>query len=824
MAGHPPVITMLIPDRIAWSPLSYLLRVPTSLGLFFPFCLFLVIFKPQCSSSPAHIDDGFIQTKLTDDYTVDEEFPPLGVQPKDKRSADSYGYPFRHLHAESHGSSIRTGTPTLPPGLPLPHAHPAAAFLPDSLNPSSPSSSISVRTQGVTPVVPRLGTPAQKLQENISRRATPEVKGTPEPGPSSERVKNASEISLGSPKPKAASKNRGQAKAESPAVTDNKDSSATAATSTDAAEQKDRASSGKPKPIKLSLAAVQSQEAAPPQKTETPSQSAPGGPASSVGSRPNTPLTGISRASDSSGPRQPRVLRVVDTPKAETPPPASSTQSVSSAPAAKGRSRRPSVSSLSRPATPGDVGSDYDPYTSASVSRANSPPPSRVGSAPVRTMTKSQAKKERRLKAKQAEAKKEEEAAAAAPPEEPVQAPIIGRKRKTKKTPSSSAEQSANAEANKTSDKADNDKAEKAEAGKKGKAKDKNAKEAKPNNDEKASDDNADKKPAEAWRSNNTVEQMIADSQATGTPIKDLFLERTSSLQVLLAQLHRSGALDLNSHPLFNPPNLNQRSDMKCSSDDYDVLRRPIELTEEHRKQLRRGEPVRINADSTHLKSRCLITPSGCVLRHLSPEEEERYLALEKSLASATDSLQEYPAMSITEPDITNRGGGLEALFATPEKFNIRWVDDASQSGLISGTSNTAVSTAEQSTYQTASAPPNVLSAMEADSTRSHNWAIANTAELVNATAASVRSFAAATAKHMLGASVAMGDIQDIEDLLSMSDEELRTFIDKLQKELETSRKEVDAIDKKLMALVKRNKKLAQQALATTVEVGGTAS
>jgi CCR4-NOT transcription complex subunit 4 len=52
-----------------------------------------------------------------------------------------------------------------------------------------------------------------------------------------------------------------------------------------------------------------------------------------------------------------------------------------------------------------------------------------------------------------------------------------------------------------------------------------------------------------------------------------------------------------------------------------------------------------------------------------------------------------------------------------------------------------------------------------------------------------------------------------------MTDEELRSFALKSQKDLEGSRKELDAIDKKLAALFKRNKKLAQQALATTVEV-----
>lgn len=579
----------------------------------------------------------------------------------------------------------------------------------------------------------------------------------------------------------------------------------------------------KPEPMKLDLlAAIAPPPEASPSKAEPSVQSAHGqAPSSALGSRPNTPMTGTSRLSDSSAPRQHRVLRVVDTPKTETPPPPiSANQSVSSNQAtAKARSRRPSISSNSRPETPGDGGSEVDQYTSALVSRANSPPASsRIGSAPVRSITKSQAKKERRQKAKEAEAKKLETTSALA--EEPVIAPIVGRKRKTKKAPASSNAGPSNAAAETTADAAKTNEVpekgvdEKADTSKKAKTKDKQVKEYKPGPAEEK--DSADMKPAEeAWRSNNTVEQMLKDAESSENSVKELFSERTHPLQTLLSQLHKSGALDLNSHPLFNPANLSQRFDMKCLAEDYETLKHPIELTEEDRKTLLRGEPIRINADSNMLKDRCLISPRGCVLHHLSPEEEERYLALEKSIAWTVDSFQEYPAAPITEPDTTNRGGGLDALFATPENFNICWVDDAS-AGLAAG-SPTASFTAPENPLP--GNPPNVLSAMEADSTRTHNWAIANTAELVNATAASVRSFAAATAKHMLGAAgVVMGNIPDLDDVVGMTDEELRSFAVKSQKELETSRKELDSIDKKLNALVKRNKKLAQQALATTVE------
>ncbi|KAI9046180.1 CCR4-NOT core ubiquitin-protein ligase subunit MOT2 [Aspergillus affinis] len=747
---------------------------------------------------------------------VDEEFPPLGAASKDKRAVDSFGFLVRsHIQSDSQ-SSARAGTPTLPPGLPLPHSHPASALFQSPLNPSSPTSSVSVLPPGLNIPLSRLGTPSQGLQDSAFRAASPDLKDTPEVAPPSHRTKNVSEISLGSPVPKSASKARSQAKDDMAVSNDRKGGKKAEGSIQDKGPSK-----AKPMKLDLPLHTSHSQEASPSKvefSNQTSSSQVPV-PMSAIGSRPNTPLTAASRLSESSAPRQPRVLRVVDTPKAETPPPVSATLPHSSQPiVTKTRSRRPSVSSISRPDTPGDLESEADLYTSASVSRANSPPASsRIGSAPVRSMTKSQVKKERRQKAKEAEAKKHEEASAQAA--EPVQAPIIGRKRKTKKAPTTQTETPSPAPENTTEAAkpvvpSGNDSLEKVNQ----KIEPKKSKSKEKPRDQKPAPVEVKEPPApkiEAWRSNNTVEQLIKDSEASGVPIKDLFAERTLPLPVLLAELHKSGKLDLNTHPLFNPPNLSQRVDMKCHGNDYDILKHPFELTEEHRKALLRGEPVRLNGDFSELKYRCLITPRGCVLRHLSREEEDRYLELERNSAPDSDPFQEYPAELITEPDITNRSGGLDALFATPENFNICWVDETS-AGLTSASPTAGLSVPESSLISSAPAPPNVLSAMEADSTRSHNWAIANTAELVNATATSVRSFAAATAKHMLGAAgVVVGSLPDLDDVVGMTDEELRAFAVKSQKELETSRKEFDSIDKKLNALVKRNKKLAQQALAS---------
>lgn len=606
----------------------------------------------------------------------------------------------------------------------------------------------------------------------------------------SNRVKDASQISFGSPVQKSASKPRTQRKSEFNIGADFKDSPAKA---THQSQPSSATTKGSPldfgSPLPLSV------------KTE---QVPPPGSVSVIGSRPDTPQTVTSRLSDSPATRQPRILRVVETPKPETPP-IVTTPSVpaSVAGGTKSRSRRQSISSTSIPDTPADMGWEADYYPSTSASRANSPPAStRIGSAPVRSMTKSQVKKERKQKAKEAEAKKVDIAPVN---EEPVQAPIMGRKRKTKKAPTATVS-TADAPAASAPQKASPVKPAsvspvKAEPKVDTTTKKVKAKEIKPVREPTpppVEEPPVQKEiPVEPWRSNNTVGQLVKDSEALGRAIKDLFVERTKPLHELLAEMHKSGELDLNKSSLFNPSNLSQRTDMKCTAEDYDYLQCPNELTEEDRKTLLRGEPVRIGDD--FLKTRCLITPRGCVLRHLEPEEEERYLELEKNMAGISDPF-------MIGDDASNPSGGLEALFANPEKFNICWVDDMPTR--LGATSPSSSLEAAESVI-----PPNVLSAMEADSTRNHDWAVANSAEFLNTTPAAVRSFAAVTAQHMLGNPGMVGTNPTLDDVAGLTNEELKDLSGRSQKDLELTRKEMDSLDKKFAALLRRNKKLQQQAL-----------
>lgn len=149
-------------------------------------------------------------------------------------------------------------------------------------------------------------------------------------------------------------------------------------------------------------------------------------------SQPSTPATAASQASASSTtrPNQVRASRVPPPPKAETRP---ASPALAPTTTSKQPSRRPSITSIDRPGTPASEKFwDNMSFASTTLSRANSPPPSKVGSAPVRQITKNQQKKERQARAKHAEeASKAEELPTKV--EEPMQAPVIGRKKKAKK-------------------------------------------------------------------------------------------------------------------------------------------------------------------------------------------------------------------------------------------------------------------------------------------------------------------------------------------------------------------------------------------------------
>lgn len=157
-------------------------------------------------------------------------------------------------------------------------------------------------------------------------------------------------------------------------------------------------------------------------------------PPSTLPSAISTPTLSTATVSSPLARAAPKTLRLVQTPKTETPP--------AIPPAALATIRAAGIGgSHNRPATPAtDLNSETASIISASVSasRTSSPPPtSRIGAAAVRTTTKSQQRKERKEASKKAVA----DIAETKPVEAEVEiAPILGRKKKQKKEKKATAQ------------------------------------------------------------------------------------------------------------------------------------------------------------------------------------------------------------------------------------------------------------------------------------------------------------------------------------------------------------------------------------------------
>ncbi|OTA00815.1 CCR4-NOT core complex subunit Not4 [Trichoderma parareesei] len=333
----------------------------------------------------------------------------------------------------------------------------------------------------------------------------------------------------------------------------------------------------------------------------------------------------------------PKTLRVVPSSiKAETRSASPSPAPVSSPAAGK-------LVQSQRPGTPAsEMISDTASVTSfsVSISRAGSPPLSRVGSAPIRGTTKSQQRKQRKDVLKQ-----ETKIIAEAPKMDTVEhAPVIGRKKKQKKekpqreaTPSSAAaapSETPQAEAEILSkdegkqvavdhdgglktDSTANSPKQKPDARKNAT---KEAKQApassSPTSPLPQAAESADKSPERPQSSPASVFADIKDSLCTAAPEKLQLLKPVSSNS---------------SRPEHNPLNPSgKREDCKESSC------RCGEMQDADLAALRAGRPVRKQFHTDG--SRMLITPHGDCIRGLTPEEEDTFLALQAAIAATAEN------------------------------------------------------------------------------------------------------------------------------------------------------------------------------------------
>ncbi|KAF4863760.1 General negative regulator of transcription subunit 4 [Colletotrichum siamense] len=350
----------------------------------------------------------------------------------------------------------------------------------------------------------------------------------------------------------------------------------------------------------------------------------------------------------------PKTLRVVPTPKTEVPPPLVSGAISAAARAVSTASGRPGT-----PASEAISDSASIVSTSVSVSRTSSPPPSRVGAAPVRTATKSQQRKQRK------EAHKEQSAAVAeaakqAEPEEI--APILGRKKKQKKEKPVNTTAAAKKAAERAANPPAPPKKEEPPVPKppiertvvdlpppKGKAAKAALKIA------KAAEEKGKAKEAAA-----VAVASPATPPATAAPeeSQDMAENPKTIPEVVYDDLVSSGEAPPEEILSLLRPFVEQNIRLDRAHAAQGTNPPPSTTTkgivnDADHAVLLSGQPVRKVIEG----QRVLITPNGDCVRNLTEEEEEKYLELQKSIAETSDQPDSFVA-----PRHQTRPGGFSLI------------------------------------------------------------------------------------------------------------------------------------------------------------------
>ena len=341
----------------------------------------------------------------------------------------------------------------------------------------------------------------------------------------------------------------------------------------------------------------------------------------------------------------PKTLRLVQTPRAETPLttlPSSISASIRSAGVAP---------STHRPATPvSEVISDSASIVSASISasRTSSPPPSsKVGSASVRATTKSQQRKQRKEATKEAAA----HLAETKPVEQEVEiAPIVSKKKKQKKDKKPSNVASAAPSRPETPSGPGKDISASQTGGSKqigessSEAKDSNVPFTGNGNSVKAKEDKGREVPS-APRSPTQIDTSIRLNESTKTTVLtpdyvshnpeakqeqhvDEDLGDIPNITDVLRTLIEEGTLpDADKLRFFkSPPSYTQRMDHSSTVSLPPTLKTIINKEDEE--QLNAFKPVRKTVHGQPV----LLTPNGDCLLNLSQEEEDTFLELQDRL------------------------------------------------------------------------------------------------------------------------------------------------------------------------------------------------
>ena len=634
----------------------------------------------------------------------DENFPAL----PSRRPAAPPGLSRVASVQNSIDLGTRSSTPKLPPGLNISHAHPSPSEKNHMPIEQESAKAAAANSGPIIPAVPLLPVGQHTVALKPKSADTDEKKQPTLQDPSTEvSVGGKTEapaspagISLGSPKPR-----RGQqktvGKAEHVGQADPMSGSVN--------KQDEVAEIKQTVETKVIKSKSPGKIVIPQAKTGSKSDSAPSEAATGVtgeivqtpsiiNSQPSTPAT-PPRAT-----ARPLVVRLVTaTTKAAETTPASATTEKSAGPVPpsfdRQHSRRPSVSSISHTRSSTPAMSDAFSF---GASRASSPPPGIVGSAPERAKTKAQQRKDRKEKAKQT-VESEQVSGATTPVVEEV-APVISRQRKQKKRVETSTESGFPTQVGEETDKS-------AVVGKK--------KEPSPAPAKLRGSDTETKAPAKPKRQDSVKSSTPSTPREESKPspliheppkpkwtlrdlynytakhpdadIQTLLNTHVSSTAEILASLLKNNDIDMAS-PLINPPPLSSYrlpQDSRRGADYLDANgytdSNPfgmLYLTQDKKRAIQNGHAVRISDASkpNDLLRRAMISPTGTVWRHLNEAEEERVLELEERKIVYAE---EYGAMGLgimdkltvlEEDDYMNLEGGMDRLSRNGEAHGVSWV------------------------------------------------------------------------------------------------------------------------------------------------------
>ncbi|EXJ76418.1 uncharacterized protein A1O5_00926 [Cladophialophora psammophila CBS 110553] len=701
---------------------------------------------PSIASARVHQGNTTGQGLFGGNQVDEKNFPPLPTR------SDTQPPPLhsRVSSFQSHYSSgLRSSTPKIPPGFELSHGHPVpnrqvSPPLPAQVIGQRSTSTSSLPIAPAVPIVPighRASTPKSKASESLKEdcKVTPADEA---PILGKKPSSGVSEISLGSPKskpirqkPEAEKKPDIGGKAEE--KTEKKDEARTLSKADDP-RGKGKAPAVKPGKIELPQGTASDAPTNPPlpsanttgmDKSATPIlDSAVVGTPGTMSPRPITPVTTTTSETSKTSMPRPRTLRVTTglvTKTLEQTPASATTEKSSAVPpisTIKKGSRRPSLSSaqFSRPSTPA-----MSERPSHDASRASSPPPSIVGSAPERAKSKAQLKKERREKAKKTTETSDTVASAATTPVVEEVAPVIARQKKQKKqwvesTTAASGDEKAKVKAEGASTKSQ-ETVQKHDVGtsgdklelKKTEEKDKAAIPASKQPEKSASQpqkpdtlrtatpkEEPAPKVEEAKGTYtmrdllNEAEKMAAasDGPSTHAAMQKLLNEHISSMPKIFSSLIQTGDLS-RDHPWLNPPSFNSAAyklppDSRrgqeyldgngySANDAFGYIYLPLK----EKQALKDGNAVSV-ADAGERKDdllkRCLVTPNGWVLRHLSADEGEKLLELEERRQIYFEEFGDIGTMAglgvLEADDYTNLGGGMERLARRGERHGVVWI------------------------------------------------------------------------------------------------------------------------------------------------------